>query len=75
MDWKAQAGGDKLMSPEEAVSVVKSGDTVGIAPFTTTPFTLCDALFARCGELENRASTTRPGSSPGSRPRARRLTS
>ena len=52
MDWKAQAG-DKLMSPEEAVSVVKSGDRVGIAPFTTTPFTLCDALFARCGELEN----------------------
>jgi 4-hydroxybutyrate CoA-transferase len=51
MDWKAQAGG-KLMSPEDAVSIVKSGDNVGVAPFTTTPFTLCEALFARRNELE-----------------------
>ncbi|HEY5639359.1 MAG TPA: acetyl-CoA hydrolase/transferase C-terminal domain-containing protein [Dehalococcoidia bacterium] len=52
MDWQAQAG-DKLMSPEDAVSVVKSGDRVGVAPFTTTPFTLCDALFARRHDLDD----------------------
>ncbi|MEX1195816.1 MAG: acetyl-CoA hydrolase/transferase C-terminal domain-containing protein [Dehalococcoidia bacterium] len=52
MDWQKMAD-DKLMTADEAVSVIKSGDHVGIAPFTTTPFTLCEALFARCGELEN----------------------
>jgi len=52
MNWQAQAG-DKLMSPAEAVSVVTSGDHVGVAPFTTTPFTLCDALFARRNDLSN----------------------
>jgi acyl-CoA hydrolase len=51
MDWRDQVS-DKLMSAEEAVSVVKSGDMVGIAPFTCTPFTLCAALYARRGELE-----------------------
>ncbi|MCH7484961.1 MAG: hypothetical protein IIA90_07440 [Chloroflexi bacterium] len=52
MDWQAQVK-DKLMSPDEAVSVVRSGDHVGVAPFTTTPFTLCDALFARRKKLKN----------------------
>ncbi len=52
MDWQAQAK-DKLMSPDEAVSIVRSGDHVGVAPFTTTPFTLCDSLFARRNELKN----------------------
>ena len=52
MDWRA-AVADKLTTPEEAVGSVKSGNRVGVAPFTCTPFTLCDALYARGGELEN----------------------
>jgi 4-hydroxybutyrate CoA-transferase len=52
MDWRAAVGG-KLTSPEEAVRSIHSGGHVGVAPFTCTPFTLCDALYARGGELEN----------------------
>src|SRR5438093_5040692 len=52
MDWRSQLG-DKWMSPDEAVSLVQSGDHVGIAPFTTTPFTLCDTLYARRGDLKD----------------------
>jgi|FLYL01.1.fsa_nt_gi acyl-CoA hydrolase len=51
-DWRQRLG-SKLVSPAEAVSIVKPGDTVGVAPFTTTPFTLCAALYARRGELKN----------------------
>jgi 4-hydroxybutyrate CoA-transferase len=52
MSWQSGVGG-KLVSPAEAVSVVKSGDQVGVGPFSTTPFTLCGALYERRGELEN----------------------
>jgi 4-hydroxybutyrate CoA-transferase len=52
MDWHSQVGG-KLTTPAEAVQAIKSGDRVGVAPFTCTPFTLCGALHARGGELEN----------------------
>jgi 4-hydroxybutyrate CoA-transferase len=52
MDWHSQVG-DKLTTPAEAAQAVKSGDRVGVAPFTCTPFTLCGALRARGGELEN----------------------
>lgn len=52
MDWRSQLGG-KLVSPQEAVRAVKPGDTVGVAPFTCTPFTLCEALYARRAELHS----------------------
>ena len=52
MDWRSQVG-DKLTTPPEAVQAIKSGDRVGVAPFTCTPFTLCGALHSRGGELEN----------------------
>jgi len=42
----------KLMSPAEAVSVIKSGQHVAFAPFTTTPFTLSAALYERRNELD-----------------------
>jgi len=45
--------GHKLVSPEEAVKDIKSGDTVVASPFTCTPFTLCQALYQRRGELHN----------------------
>lgn len=50
MDWKSQLA-DKLVSPADAVASVKSGDQVIVAPFTTTPFTLCEALNNRRNEL------------------------
>jgi 4-hydroxybutyrate CoA-transferase len=54
MDWRARLH-SKLCSPEAAVGHVRSGATVGVAPYTTTPPTLCEALKARGrrGELEN----------------------
>ena len=52
MDWRTQLGG-KLVSAQEAVRAVKPGDTVGVAPFTCTPFTLCEALYERRGELHD----------------------
>jgi 4-hydroxybutyrate CoA-transferase len=52
MDWRSRLG-RKLVSAEEAVSHVRPGATVAIAPYTTTPATLCEALAARgrAGEL------------------------
>jgi acyl-CoA hydrolase len=54
MEWRARLG-SKLVSVEKAVGHVRSGDTVGCAPYTTTPVTLCEALKARGrrGEFEN----------------------
>jgi 4-hydroxybutyrate CoA-transferase len=43
MDWRDRLKG-KLVSPEQAVMHVKSGDTVSVAPYTCTPYTLCRAL-------------------------------
>ena len=51
MNWRDMVGG-KLMTPAEAVSVVKSGDQVMVAPINCTPFTLCMALYDRRSELE-----------------------
>ena len=51
MDWR-QALGDKLISPEEAVRSVKSGDSVGMPPLLLTPQTLCTALMDRKNELK-----------------------
>lgn len=52
MDWRSQVG-DKFTTAADAVRAVKSGQQVGVAPFTCTPFTLCDALYARRGEIDN----------------------
>ncbi len=46
MDWRSRLG-TKLVSLQEAVSHVASGATVAVAPFTTTPVTLCEALASR----------------------------
>ena len=50
MNWREMVS-DKLMSPAEAVQVVKSGDVVAIAAINCTPFTLCQALYSRRAEL------------------------
>jgi acyl-CoA hydrolase len=52
MDWREQVG-DKFTTPAEAVKAIQSGHHVGVAPFTCTPFTLCEALYQRRGELKN----------------------
>lgn len=50
MNWR-DAVRDKLMSPEEAVSVIRPEHQMSVAPFTCTPFTLCRALYKRRQEL------------------------
>ncbi len=52
MDWRSQVGG-KFTSATEAVKLVASGHRIGVAPFTCTPFTLCEALYARRNELDD----------------------
>ncbi|NCB74346.1 MAG: acetyl-CoA hydrolase [Clostridia bacterium] len=44
---------NKLMSPQEAVRLVKSGDTVYEGTCTSVAYGLCDALSERGDELEN----------------------
>ncbi|MGH7840605.1 MAG: acetyl-CoA hydrolase/transferase family protein, partial [Candidatus Binataceae bacterium] len=51
-DWRAQLGG-KLVTAEEAVSHVKSGDRVTLSIAQATPFTLCAALAERILELDD----------------------
>ena len=51
MDWRDMVG-DKLMSPREAVSVIRPTDKVMVAPIIVTPFTLCKAVFQRRHELK-----------------------
>ena len=53
MDWHTRLG-TKLVSVEEAVGHVRSGDSVGCSPYTTSPLTLCEGLKAhgRKGGLE-----------------------
>lgn len=50
MNWRETVR-DRLMSPEEAVSVIEPRHQVSVAPFTCTPFTLCQALYKRREEL------------------------
>ncbi|MEQ8263959.1 acetyl-CoA hydrolase/transferase C-terminal domain-containing protein [Pseudohaliea sp.] len=52
MDWRDLCK-HKLTTAEEAVKLVRSGDTVSVATYASTPLTLCDALFerGRAGEL------------------------
>src|SRR5258708_36518142 len=51
-DWRAQLGA-RLVSPEEAVSHIKSGDRVVLSIAQATPLTLCNALAGRLMEIEN----------------------
>ena len=50
--WRAQLGA-KLVSPDEAVSHIKSGDRVTMSISQATPFVLCAALAGRLMEIEN----------------------
>ncbi|MCL6644375.1 MAG: hypothetical protein K6U88_05240 [Dehalococcoidia bacterium] len=44
---------DKLVSPEEAVAVVKDGDWVWTGGWTSVPPQLCAALAARAGQVKD----------------------
>ncbi len=50
--WRERLAGS-LVTPEEAVGVVKPGDKVWAGMWTSMPLTLCRALAARAGELNN----------------------
>ncbi len=51
-DWRARLGA-KLVSAEEAVGHIRSGDRVVISIAQSSPLTLCTALAARLMEIEN----------------------
>lgn len=51
-DWRSQVSG-KLVSPEEAVALVKDGDVVWGGGWTSVPPQLCAALSARGPELKD----------------------
>jgi len=51
-DWHAALGA-KLVTAEEAVSHIKSGDRVTMSISHATPFTLCAALAGRLMEIED----------------------
>jgi 4-hydroxybutyrate CoA-transferase len=50
VSWREAVGG-RLTTPAEALRRVRPGDTVAVAPYTSTPLTLCRALHARRHEL------------------------
>jgi acyl-CoA hydrolase len=52
VDWKAQVA-PRLVSPEEAVALVKDGDEVWAGGWTSVPPQLCGALAARGCELRD----------------------
>ena len=54
MDWRSRCG-SKLVSLEIAVGNIRSGQTIAVAPFTSSPITLCHGLIerGRKGELED----------------------
>ena len=43
MSWRDRVR-DKLVPLARAMECVRSGDVVGVAPFTCTPYTLCRGL-------------------------------
>lgn len=51
MDWRSMVRA-KLVTAERAVEVIEPGHRVAIAPYTCTPYTLCEALYGRRDELE-----------------------
>jgi acyl-CoA hydrolase len=42
---------ERLATAQEALGVVRPGDTIAVASFSNTPHTLCRALAARAGAL------------------------
>jgi len=52
MDWRERYA-DKLMTPDEAVRVIRDGDRVVIGMHYQTPVQLCRALAARASELHD----------------------
>ncbi len=50
-DWREQLG-TKLVTPEDAIAHIKSGDRITTSIAHATPFTLCHALAARLMEIE-----------------------
>ena len=50
-DWRSQVAG-KLVSPEEAVGLIKDGDVVYGGGWTSMPPQLCTALAARGGQVK-----------------------
>ena len=50
MDWRQQVA-DRLMSPAEAMRIVKSGDVVWMGALSSVPVTLCEGLAGRADEL------------------------
>ena len=52
MDWRARYA-DKLMTAEEAVADIRSGQSVTVAMFDGMPPSICSALANRAPELEN----------------------
>lgn len=52
LDWRSQLA-DKLVSPAEAVALIKHGDVVFGGGWTSVPPQLCGALAARGGELRD----------------------
>lgn len=52
MDWRVRYA-EKLRSPEEAACLVRSGDKVWVGMFTSTPETMCRALYQRHRELRD----------------------
>lgn len=52
MDWKEEYN-RKLVTPEEAVKHIQSGDVIKLGWVISCPYTLCQALGKRKDELEN----------------------
>lgn len=52
MNWRDVCG-EKLVSAEEAANSVKKGDVVQFNWLHATPLSLCEALMARAGSLED----------------------
>jgi len=52
MDWR-QICRDKLVSAGNAAALVKSGDRIVVGLFQATPYTLCEAVAGRAGELKD----------------------
>ena len=58
-DWRAQLGA-KLLSAEDAVAQIRSGDRITMSISHATPYTLCAALAGRLMESTTSCSTIAP---------------
>ena len=52
MDWREKYA-DKIVSAQEAISHVRSGDTIHSTMFSSLPYALFDELGAQKNRLEN----------------------